>query len=117
MRTTVFAATLICTAACGRSEAKFQVETIQNFCQLNEDCTKIVAAASCVDAIRLVDWSHCDYDPRAAKACHQELESEATCVDNGDVGTSSLAYPMSCDQVYVGCGPLFEEPYGPVVTE
>jgi hypothetical protein len=106
---------VVLASACGYSEKKFQVETIPEFCSLNANCTEIIDAVACIDSLRTVDRSTCDYDPKAAKECQQLLE-EATCEDNGDIGTYSLLYPESCDRVYDGCGVLWEEPFG-VVTE
>ena len=117
MRPILLVSAALFLAACGRSEKRFEVETIETFCKLNADCTQVVAAEACVDAIRSSLDSGCDYDPGAAKSCHDALEQEATCEDNGDVGTFTLAYPSVCDQVYPDCGPLYVEPYPPVVTD
>ena len=108
---------LLSLGACGLSETRFQAEVLSEFCLLNEDCTQTVDQASCIDALRAVDRTACDYDPSAAKTCEQELETEAACVDNGDIGTSTLDYPSVCDEVYSGCEPLYSEPYPAVVTD
>jgi hypothetical protein len=110
MRVATLASLILAASACGYSEKKFQVNTIPNFCAANADCTGIFDAETCIDTIRTVDRSKCDYDPKSAKECDQFLEEESTCVDNGDIGTFSLAYPKACDLIY-SCGPLWEEPY------
>ena len=117
MRRSLALSALISLAGCGLSEARFQADTLSDFCALNEACTETVDQPSCIEALRVVERSACDYDPRAAKTCQAELETETTCVDNGDIGTSSLRYPEACDRVYSGCGPLYTEPYPPVVTD
>ncbi len=116
MRVAPLISLVLLASACGYSEKKFEVIAVVDFCDLNADCTQIVDSDTCVDIVRTMDRSKCDYDPKAAKDCAKLLE-ESSCVDNGDVGTFSLDYPEPCDLVYDGCGPLWEAPYGPVVTE
>jgi len=117
MRALPVVSMLIFASACGYSEKKFLVNTTFEFCSLNEYCTESVITAACVDAIRSVDRSSCDYNPKAAKECHKALEeNEATCEANLDIDTSTLVYPAICDEVWEGCGSLWEEPY-PVVSE
>ena len=116
MRASPVLTLLVLASACGFSEKEFQVKVIPEFCIMVADCTETVPVAACEDAMRTVDRSSCDYDPKSAKDCFKTLD-DAICVDNGDVGTMSLSYPKVCDLAYDACGLLWDEPYPAVDVE
>lgn len=110
MRQRLLLVTLLGTSACGFSETRFEVKAIPLLCEQAANCVATFQTAACIDDVRAIDRSMCDYDPSAARDCFKELE-DAPCVSNGDVGTTSIELPESCAIVYPDCEPLFVEPY------
>ncbi len=100
---------LVLFAGCGWSEEKFNVKGVEAFCEAASECEADYDVATCIDYVRTVDRTSCDYDPASAKACFKAMD-EAECVSNGDLQQSRLAIPPECDLVWDGCGPLFPDP-------
>jgi hypothetical protein len=87
-------------AGCGWSETKFEVEGIGALCDAASSCAGYYDADACYDALRATDRSGCDYDPKAARACADELES-ASCQPVGtNLPLEQLVVPDACVEVY-----------------
>jgi len=81
--------------ACGWSEQRFEVVGIERLCEAASACAGTFDAPTCVDRLRDGDRSDCDYDPKAARACADEVEA-AGCTEEDVFGISTLAMPESC---------------------
>ena len=97
---------------CGWSEERLLTEGLDEWCTEATACEGGYTIDACIDHIRTVDRSLCDYDPEAARACIADLPS-ATCTDLPALDTASFNSPESCDEIWEGCGPLFPEPISP----
>ncbi|NCG22266.1 MAG: hypothetical protein GWP91_24890 [Rhodobacterales bacterium] len=100
---------LLVLGGCGWSETKFNVKGIEAYCEAASECEGGYDAATCIDAIRTVDRSSCDYDPKAANDCYKALD-EAVCETNSDLYQERLIAPKACGMVWDGCGTLFPDP-------
>lgn len=103
---------VILCVGCGWSEERFLTEGLDEWCAEAAACEGGYTVEDCIDHIRTVDRSDCEYDPVAADACITDLQ-DAECLDLPALDTSSFDSPASCDEVWPGCGPLFPKPILP----
>ncbi len=90
-------------AACGYSEDKFLVNSVEPWCERPAECAGTFEAATCVDVFRSTDRTGCDYDPEAARECHDALET-AACIEDSPFELMILDVPAACESVYVCAG-------------
>lgn len=88
-------------AGCGWSEVRFVDEGVAAVCEAAAACAGTYDASSCEARVRATDLSACDFDPREAEACADDV-GVAGCQPAGGVfaDVPVLVLPASCAAAY-----------------